>query len=194
METKEIWKPIKGFESLYEVSNLGRVKSLERKVRTTNNGTDCLKYIKERILKPKINRGGYKVVLLYNGGKRKYITIHRLVAMAFISNPNNYPQINHKDENKENNTVENLEWCDSKYNINYGTRIERISKARKGIKQPTHLVEKRYKKIHQYTLNGELVKVWDSVKEAQKVYNTHIADCARGERKTSCGYIWKYEN
>lgn len=204
---EEIWKDIEGYEGLYQVSNLGRVKSLERKVKTINNGTECLKFICERILKPKTNRGGYKVVLLYNQSKRKHITVHRLVAKAFIPNPSNYPVINHKDECKTNNTVwinedgsidqekSNLEWCTVLYNNNYGTAIKRGSEKRKGVKQPAEAVKLRCKKIYQYAIDGTLIKIWDSVKEAQKEYNnTHIADCARGERKTSSGFIWKYGN
>lgn len=99
---REIWASIKGFEGLYEISNYGNVRSL--------------KYGKIKYLKPAKNNKGYYQVQLWKNGILKNFKIHRLVANAFIENPNNYPQINHKDENKTNNKVENLEWCDNRYN------------------------------------------------------------------------------
>ena len=104
----EIWKDILGYEGLYQVSNYGRVRSL--------------KYGKEKILKQQINTDGYLHIDLYKNKKRKNYNVHRLVTIAFLENPNNYPQVNHKDENKQNNHIDNLEWCDYKYNCNYGTR------------------------------------------------------------------------
>lgn len=112
----EIWKDIKDYEGLYQVSNMGRVKSLNY-----HNTKE------ERILKQNIVRGYYQVCFSVNK-KRKYYRVNRLVAQAFLPNPNNYPCVNHKDENPKNNIVSNLEWCDVKYNINYGTRNKRIGK------------------------------------------------------------------
>lgn len=123
----EIWKDIKGYESLYQVSNLGRVKSLARKVIKKN----YVSFKKERILKQQTDRYGYKKVILQRNYQIKTFSIHRLVAEAFLENPYNLPQINHKDENKENNCVLNLEYCDSKYNNNYGTRNKRVSETMK---------------------------------------------------------------
>lgn len=115
---EEIWKSIKGYEGLYEISNLGRIKSLNY------NRTG-----KEKIIKPQKNKkNGYLQVNLYRNGKRKYSLIHRLVATAFLPNPLELPEVNHKDENPSNNIVGNIEWCDRRYNINYGSRIERTSK------------------------------------------------------------------
>ena len=113
----EIWKPIEGYEGLYEVSSLGRVKSL---------GND--KSRKEKILKPGMARGYLKVGLCRNG-KMKFFLVHRLVADAFIPNPMGLPEINHKDEVKTNNIVSNIEWCSAKYNANYGTLQERKASA-----------------------------------------------------------------
>lgn len=110
----EIWKSIVGFEGLYEVSSLGRVKSL--------------KFGKEKILKPNKVKGYLRVELLKNG-QRKLIYVHRLVATAFLPNPEGLPEINHKDEVKTNNIVDNIEWASRWYNINYGSRTERTSKA-----------------------------------------------------------------
>lgn len=106
---KEIWKDIKGYEGLYQVSNFGRVK---------RNG---------RILKVRVKRKGYLGVVLYNNSEPKHYTIHRLVAEAFIPNPENKPQVNHIDEDKTNNTVANLEWVTAKENANHGTRNSRMS-------------------------------------------------------------------
>lgn len=113
----EIWKDIKDYEGLYQVSNLGRVKSLYR-IDSSNHK------VYEKILKTR-ERHSYIAVDLHKEGKAKTFSVHRLVAMAFISNPDNKPQINHKDENKENNCVDNLEWCTVLYNNTYGTRMDR---------------------------------------------------------------------
>jgi hypothetical protein len=108
---QETWKDIKNYEGLYQISTLGRIKSFPRK------GT----YKNAKILKPYKDGGNYYYVIgLHKNGKRKYKAIHRLVAETFIPNPNNYPLVNHKDENKLNNCVDNLEWCTHKYNSNYG--------------------------------------------------------------------------
>ena len=118
MKTVEQWKPIEGFEN-YEVSNLGRVKSLNYH-RTG----------KEKILKPSKNGSGYLLVDLYRNGKHKMFSVHRLVATAFLPNPLGLPEVNHKDENKTNNVSINIEWCSAKYNINYGSHNEKVSAAR----------------------------------------------------------------
>ena len=123
VNSKEEWRPVCGFEGLYEVSNLGRIKSLSRIIRANTCGK---RIIPERILSNCINGSGYCTVVLCKNGKHTTFLVHRLVAEAFIPNPNNYPQVNHKDENPSNNCVENLEWCDQKYNSNYGTRNKRI--------------------------------------------------------------------
>lgn len=125
---EEFWKDIKGYEGFYQVSNLGRVKSLA-KYQKGNGGS--IFWRKETILKPANSGRGYLMVVLIKNKKRKSYILHRLVADAFIPNPYNLPQVNHKDENKTNNVVSNLEWCDNKYNSNYGTRNIRIIQTRK---------------------------------------------------------------
>lgn len=121
----EIWKEITGYEGLYQVSNLGNVRRIGH-LETNKNGIQRM--LKDKNLKPKVDGKGYVHVILFNQNKRKTIRIHRLVAEMFIPNPNNYPQVNHKDEDKQNNKVDNLEWCTNKYNSNYGNRCQNISK------------------------------------------------------------------
>ncbi len=124
---KEIWKPIKDYENLYEVSNNGKVRSLNREVVVKNKyGAVSTRMTKSKELKPQ-KRGEYYIVWLCKGGKPKQYCIHRLVGETFIENPNNLRDINHKDENKLNNKVNNLEWCTHKYNMNYGNRNKIIS-------------------------------------------------------------------
>ncbi|RXM57212.1 NUMOD4 domain-containing protein [Clostridium tetani] len=129
---KEIWEDIEGYEGLYQVSNLGRVKSLNYK----NRGI-------EKLLKQFEDSKGYLKVGLSKNKKSKHLFVHRLVAKAFIPNLNNYPIINHKDENPLNNSINNLEWCTYKYNNNYGTKKERISKANKGKKRTAEMNKKQ---------------------------------------------------
>lgn len=123
MLEQEIWKDIKNYEGLYKISNLGRVKSLPKYAGRS--------YRKEKILKTYLDKNGYVKVILCKNNKTRFLSIHRLLAEAFIPNPNDYPQINHKDENKQNNSLNNLEWCTCKYNINYGTRTKRDVEKRK---------------------------------------------------------------
>ena len=118
---RQIWKDIKGYEGKYQVNQVGQVRSM-----------NYLRTGKVKRLSPGLSSDGYLQVGLYKDGKYYHYLVHRLVAEAFIPNPNNLPQVNHIDENKTNNCVWNLEWCDAKYNSNYGTKIERYSKARRG--------------------------------------------------------------
>ena len=169
----EIYVDIKGYEGLYQVSNKGNVKSL-----ISNKGTK-----REKILNPIIGRGYNRVRLFKNKQNRLY-SVHRLVAEAFLPNPNNYPCVNHKDECKTNNNVENLEWCTHKYNSNYGTSIQRQ-------------IEIKNKKTYQYDKQYVLLAVYDSVKQASDETNIDhrfIASCCRGEHKTCKGFIFSYIN
>lgn len=123
---REIWRDIKDFEGIYQVSNLGRVRSLARWIKRKDGKTI---YRKGRILKPQTG-SGYQTVYFRVGNKQKWFYVHRLVAEAFIPNPDNLPQVNHINENRMDNRVENLEWCSQRYNINYGTAIERQIKTK----------------------------------------------------------------
>ncbi len=166
---KEIWKkvPIEGFEELYLISSRGRLKNVKRgKIHAV-----CL------------DSDGYPHYLLCNNGTRKAITAHRLVALAFLENPSNLPCVNHKDEDKTNNSVDNLEWCTVKYNNNYGTKLERAA-------------EKTSKPIAQI-FRGKVVATYRSAKEAERqtgINYSKIRMCCRGERKSTGGYKWKHIN
>lgn len=124
----EVWKDINGYEGLYQISNLGNVRSVDRMIK--HHPKDYFQ--KGRVLRPAPSRNGYLMVVLVNHNNRKTINVHRLVAEHFIDNPDKFEQVNHIDEDKNNNRVDNLEWCTAKYNANYGTRNMRIRKSRKG--------------------------------------------------------------
>ena len=175
---KEIWFPVVGYEGLYEISSFGRVRSLNY------NRTGQTK-----VLRTHTNTRGYLTVDLYKNRKNKTFTIHKLVASAFLPNWFDDEQVNHRDENKENNNVDNLEWCDSKYNTNYGTRNKRISESKTN--------GKLSKPVLQYTKTGELVKEWPSANEAGRngFDQGHISACCRGNTrlKTYKGFIWRYK-
>lgn len=160
----------------YQVSNLGRVKSLNY------NHTG-----KEKVMKLLKRVDGYLQIGLHKDEKYKMIKVHRLVASVFIENPNNLPDVNHKDENKTNNVVDNLEWCDRKYNNNYGNHNRKVGEAL--------MNGKCSKPVLQYTLNGDLIREWSSTHECgRNGFNQgNISACCNGERKTHKGYIWKYK-
>lgn len=175
---KEIWKDIKDYEGLYQVSNLGRIKRLEHKIPTKLKNQEYIT-LKERIIKPVKNPNKYTKV--YLKGKQKLI--HRLVAEAFLPNPNNYPCINHKNEIKDDNMMDNLEWCSYKYNNNYNNKGDRIAKS-------------KWKVICQYDTNMNLIKEWASIKEASdnmNIEHSNIIACCKGRQKTSYGFIWRYK-
>ncbi len=193
---EEEWRPIKGYEGLYEVSNMGRVRSLDRVVkdRWGNNR------IREgKIMSLNKKKHGYFHVNLYDKNSiRKTYAVHRLVAMTFIPNPNNLPQINHKDENPGNNSVGNLEWCDSKYNNNYGGHYERVAKSvsgeRNGMYGKTHSEETR-RKLSKRVYCIELDKTFNSITEAGDELNidySGISKVCKGKSKTCGKYHWKY--
>ena len=164
-EIDEVFVPIKNYETRYLISNKGRVYSI----------------IKSIILKPKIERNYYRVQL-FNGKMYKHFFIHRLVATNFIPNRNNFLEVNHKDENKLHNCVDNLEWCTKKYNINYGTAIYRSA-------------NNRGKKIIQLDKNNNFINSYNSLMDAERITgisNGNINACCKGKRKTAGGYIWKY--
>ena len=176
----EIWKDIKNFEGLYQVSNLGRVKCLEHKCPGRYKGK--YRTVKEHMMTCVENKtNGYLYVSLSNLDRGRTFTVHRLVANAFIPNPENKPVLNHKDENKHNNCVDNLEWCNAKYNINYSDRGIKFGKT-VGCK------------VIQYSLKGEEIETFYSIGEAARItglHKTNIYDAVSGKQKTCGGYIWK---
>ena len=172
---EEIWCPIKEYEGLYEVSDKGRVKSL--------------KFGKERILRPVRNNNGYLLVGLRKNGEKKMYKVHRLVSQTFIQNPDNLPEINHIDEDKTNNKVQNLEWCNRKSNCNYGNRNKRISeKMTNG---------KLSKPVLQYSLDWKFIKEWQSLHDVERnlgYSSGNISGCCTGRRKNAYNFIWKFKD
>lgn len=174
----EYWQDIPGYEGLYQASTYGRIKSLSRYYKTGRGGIQLLP---ERILKENLETQGYFGVLLCNGKQKRY-RVHRLVAITFIPNFNNLPCINHKDETRTNNRVENLEWCTQAYNNCYGKRLKRVGIA-------------NGKPVLQYSLDGDLVGSYQSAAEAARQLNLRaggISTCCRCRQRTSFGYVWKY--
>lgn len=166
---EEIWKPVIGWED-YEVSNFGNVRS--------NNFNSNHKQTK---LLKKILNNGYMSIRLCCNGKEKTAKIHRLVAQAFIPNPHNLLEVNHKDENKLNNHVDNLEWCTREYNNNYGTRNIRSAKSHQKV-----VIQKKQ--------DGTIIGRYENISLPSLLYNIHhIGECCLGKRKTTAGYIWEYE-
>lgn len=179
-DIREIWKPVVGWEDCYMVSSLGRVKSVDRYVNHRKEG--CYQFIKGKIRKTKYNNGGYEMVSLQKNGKDKTYLVHRLVAQAFIPNPDNLPEVNHKDENTKNNRLENLEWCDRIYNLHYGTAMQRRA-------------EKESVPIIQFTLDGELIRKWDSMQAVMKelgINRGNISNACSGRCKSAGNSKWEY--
>lgn len=177
-ETVEIWRPVVGYEGLYEVSNMGRVRSLNY------NRTGKVKVLKN-VLQV---RDGYLFVCLRKNGEQKIKKIHRLVAEAFIPNPDNLPQVNHKDEDKTNNCSWNLEFCDQFYNNHYSKNWLRAIPA---------AVKTNSKPVLQFTKTGELIAEFFSAADAERktgIWATTISKVCLGKQKTAGSYIWKFKN
>lgn len=181
---QEQWKDIVGYENLYKISNLGRVKSLEKVVYVgLNNSKKQTR--KEKIKKLNTNKNGYLFTLLSKNGIKKYALIHKLVAQAFIPNPKNYNCINHKDENKQNNFFENLEWCSIRYNCNYGNRNKKISINMMGEKH------KKSKKV----LCVETGIIYNSTGEVERkigIKSDQVRKCACGNKKSAHNLHFRY--
>ena len=165
--TEEVWKPISGYEGLYEVSSFGRIRSVVHRL----------------LLTPDEARGYLRVTLFKNGVRNRQ-PVHRLVAKAFLPNPRNKPAINHIDEDKSNNRVSNLEWCTPKENCNHGNRNKKISR---GVSKP----------VKQLSKTGELLAIWKSMTIASEVLGVSLSEisvCTREHHKSAGGYKWRYAN
>ena len=159
----EVWKPIPNYEGFYEASNTGKVRSI---------------YRYKRILKPRISNTGYERVDLFKNKSRKQFSVHRLVAMTFVNNPDAKPFVNHKDENKTNNSVSNLEWCDNRYNSYYGTKDVKMCK-----------------RVCQYGKDGAYIATFRSAHQAAEAIGlsvSSISAAALGKLKTAGGFVWQY--
>lgn len=190
---KEIWKDIRNYEGLYQISNLGRIKSISRKVRCKNYKRE----VKEKILKLNKNKNYMQIALSKNCICKTFL-VHRLVAETFIENPKNLLEVNHKDGNKHNNSVNNLEWCSRIENMRHAKDNDLI-KSNKG--EDCYWYNKfgenhiRSKKIIQFDKQGKIIKKWNSLADVKRqlgIYQSNICKCCEGERKTAGGYIWKY--
>lgn len=195
MQVKEIWKDIPGYNGRYQASNLGKVRSTDRVVIKSNGS---LQLYKGRILKTTESTGGYLYVAV-SKEQNKFISrrLHRLIAKTFIPNPNNYPQINHINENKKDNRAENLEWCDNKYNVNYGHRAEKFIASMRNNKTLS-------KEVNQYDLKGNYLRSFPSTAEAARYLNRNtapevtscrIGQCCRHLYKkgnAAYGYLWEF--
>lgn len=183
---KELWKSIVGFEDLYKVSNTGKVIALAKDIKRGKSYCMVI-HQPEMELTPTIDKWGYWGVNLWRNGKCVRKKVHRLVAENFLPNPDGMKYINHKDEDKRNNIVTNLEWCTSAYNNTYGTRVERMCRS-------------KYKPIEQYTKDGIFVARYESLMMAESatgIKATNISRCAKGNVygfKTAGGYKWRFGN
>lgn len=185
---KEIWKDINGYDGYYQISNLGRIKSLPKK-RNNNNGY----YIqKEMILKNHLNNKGYQYVYLSIPIKKKYY-VHRLVGIAFIPNPFKKPYINHIDCNPLNNNMKNLEWCTPQENTDHMVSLKRNIRDENWFKRQAKARKKQFKKVIGTKINGNEVIIFNSMQEAQRNgFNAGgISECCSGKRKFHKGYLWR---
>jgi len=177
---EEVWKDIPNYEGMYQVSNLGNIKNVK----------------KGKIKIPNKNKNGYLYIDLWKDNKNKKMTIHRAVAMAFLSNDNDYTDINHKDGNKTNNIVDNLEWCNRSHNLKEAYRL--------GLRKPTRAMLGKKgklcpnsKKIKQYDKLGNLIKIWNSTMDIERELNiihNNVSSCCLGRLKTYKGFVWRFND
>lgn len=179
----EVWRPIAGWEGLYEVSNFGRVRSLDRyQLRSTPRTRDFYQHYRGRILKHNINNKGYHIVQLQLHKKGEHCLVSRLVAEAFVPNPDNLPVVNHKDQNPDNNCADNLEWCTIQYNVTYNNAA--FLRAEKFIIFP----------VEQLKLDGQHVAYFNSMAEAERLGgwdHSNIRRVISGKQKQYKGYLWR---
>lgn len=192
---KEIWKNISNYNDKYQISNYGRIKSVDSVYMIPNQYKKMHKHIyRGKILKTSIDNNGYANIRLRKNGKTKCFLIHRLVAKAFIPNPNNYPVINHINGNKLDNKVENLEWCTQSHNVKEAYKLG-LQKTSHNVFQKGHIPH-NITKINQYDLQGNYIKTYNSILEATLLFtnkhSSNISQCLNGKINTAYGYIWRY--
>lgn len=183
MSEEEIWKDVKGYEGLYQISNYGRVK---------NKKTDY-------ILKPALGSWGYEFVQLCDKGRETSKCIHRMVAESFLDNPDNLPQVNHIDGNKRNNHIDNLEWVSCSQNIKHAFNTG-LKKKKMGKENPLYgrcgIESTRHREVNKYDLEGNFIESYISIREASKKNNinaSNISSVCSGRKKMAGNYIWKYK-
>ena len=188
----ELWKDVVGYEGLYQVSNMGRVRSVDHETETVRNGVTFMMPKKGRVLAPVTRRHGYLGVMLYGRGghaRRGFRTfsVHRLVAEAFVENPHGYAEVNHLDECKTNNRADNLEWCDRTHNVRYGTGIERGHKK---------IGEAHRRPVIQMDMQGNAIREWESLTDVERktgMSKSNICNCCGKKKRYSHAYGYKWE-
>lgn len=193
----EVWRDVKDYEGFYQVSNLGNIRMLDRYIKCRGG----VRFVKCCELDITVNNHNYCVVGLNDGKKNKQYRVHRLVAEAFIPNPDNKPYIDHINTIKTDNRVQNLRWVTPKENSNNQLTIQHLSDSQKGEKAywygKTGKNHPECKSVLQFDLNGNFIKEWDCIADANRYFNKprtdgHIGQCCKNIRKTAYGYIWKY--
>ena len=185
---REIWKPVKGYEGIYEVSSTAKIRSVDRFVKGKNN----VRFIKGKNITPHLTNTGYYLCDLYKYNRRKNYLLHRIVAEAFIPNPNGYNVVNHKDSIRTNCLPSNLEWCDMSYNIKYSYN----NNNRRGkMNYKKGKENKLSKPVIMKDLTGKFLRRFDSISCAERetgIHNSGIVACLKGKNKTSGGFLWEY--
>lgn len=192
---QEIWKDVVGYEGLYMVSNYGRIKTVERDCFVSGKNHHTL-HINERILPVSKFKNGYLNRTLSKNGITKTYKVHRLVARAFLGEPLERQVVNHKDHNRSNNRLDNLEYVTHKENIKDMWEFSHNTKIRETAKRTIKFaIEKNKKKVNQYSKDGTYIKTWESITDASihtKANISHISQCCNGQRKSSGGYVWRF--
>ena len=206
---KEIWKDIKGYEGIYQASNMGNIRSLY-----FYNNRYKTKHYRKKLMKQSEDKQGYKIISLSKNKKQKTYKVHRLIAQTFIKNPDDKKEVNHIDGNKSNNEINNLEWCTRSENqihayknklqrqtkkmkihsIELGKKYGKMNGSKTGKENIKKAIEKRKIPVNQYTLTGQYIKTWPSMSEAARnirTYKSLISSCSKGIRESAGGYKWK---